>query len=107
MADREKHTTLVFGDVRIDIKQMVSGSKIKDFAINVALIMDHELKDVFRVDTAQGYLHGQKFWISPDPEKLQDKRKKDYKGEIGSWKDNVVKNFKEYIRLYKKKFRAD
>lgn len=104
MSDIEKHSTLVFDHIRLDIKQVISGTKVKDFAINVSLLADHEQRDVFRVDTAHGYLHVQKFWISDKPEKLQDKRKKDYKGDFGSWKDKVLKNYEEYIKLYKKKF---
>lgn len=103
MSDIEKHSTLVFDSVRIDIKQVVGGKKIKDFAINVSLLAD-ERRDVFRVDTAHGYLHQQRFWVSDKPEKLQDKRKKDYKGDFGSWKDKVLKNYEEYVRLYKHKF---
>lgn len=104
MSNREKHSTLMFDSVRIDVKQVVGGKKVKDFAINISLLVDHEQKDVFRVDTAHGYLHVQKFWISGKPEKLQEKRKKDYKGDFGNWKDKVLKNYEEYIKLYKKKF---
>ena len=103
MSDIEKHSTLVFDSVRIDIKQVISGKKVKDFAINVSLLADKR-RDVFRVDTAHGYLHVQKFWISDKPEKLQDKRKKDYKGDFGNWKDKVLKNCEGYVRLYKDKF---
>lgn len=102
--DKERYSRLIFADVRIDVKQVIAGNKIKDFAINVSILSGNERKDVFRVDTAHGYLHVQKFWISGMPEKLQDRRKKDYKGDFGSWKDKVLKNYEEYVNAYKNKF---
>jgi hypothetical protein len=104
MAVREKHVRLLFdGDVKIDVKQLMSGRKVKEFAINVAVIVGNKPHDVFRVDTAHGYLHVQKFWISDKPEKLQTKKKKDYVGDFGYWKDEVVKNYRSYVDQWKKK----
>lgn len=108
MTAHEKHARLVFDDgVRIDIKQVIEGSKVKYFAINVSLIVGDTRHDVFRVDTAHGYLHQQRFWISDKPEKLQSEKKKDYKGDLGNWKDKVIKNYKEYVELYRKKLKGE
>lgn len=104
MEPREKHATLAKSNgVRIDIKQTISGKKVKDFAINISVLVGSKRKDVFRVDTAHGYLHTQEFWVSDKPIKLQDKRKKDYTGDFGAWKDKVLRNYEEYIKFYKNK----
>jgi hypothetical protein len=104
MAVREKHVRLLFdGDVKIDVKQVMSGRKVKEFAINLAVIVGSKPQDVFRVDTAHGYLHVQKFWISDKPEILQAKKKKDYVGDFGYWKDEVTKNYRSYVDQWKKK----
>lgn len=102
-----KHKTYVFkigGDhVRLDIKTVREGRSLKDFAINVALIRKNRLTDVFRVDTAHGYLHKQEFWATDKPIKLQEKRKKDYKGDYGYWKDEVSRKLEHYLSLFKSK----
>lgn len=139
---REKHTRLMFDDVRVDIRQVMEGRKIKHFVINVAMIIDNSLHDVFRVDIAHGYLkktsessdfsrrikyrsrfrchrseihdqsrglykerchlHMQKFWISNEPIRLQDRKKDNYAGDFGYWKDKVEREWKNYIELYQK-----
>lgn len=56
------------GDVaRLDFRWIISKGKIIDFAINVSILEDEKTIDVYRVDTKHGYLHEQKFWLSPKP----------------------------------------
>ena len=99
---REKHTRLMFDDIRVDIRQIMEGRKVKHFVINVALVADNKVHDVFRIDTAHGYLHMQKFWISNEPIKLRDRRKDNYAGDFGYWKNKVEKEWRTYVELYRK-----
>ena len=60
--EKEFHTTEISdissGDVvRIDVRWIIEKSKIKDFAINLSLLEDDKIVDVYRVDTKHGYLH--------------------------------------------------
>jgi|SRR3989338_1830180 len=103
MLGKDKYARLVRNNVRIDIKQTMHGNKLAGFAINVAIIDGAKMHDVFRVDTAHGHLHMQRFWITHEPEILQEKTKNNYKGDFGYWKGRVLREYEDYVKSYKKK----
>ena len=103
---KEKHITLIHNNIRIDEHKFItSKGKIKDFATNLSILIEYKRFDVFRVDTTHGALHIQEFWKSPEPKYLQKKKKSDYKGDFGYWKDIVKKNYDKWINLWKKRKR--
>ena len=100
--EKEIHATefreLPSGDVvRFDFRWMLEKGKITDFAINVNLVEGEEATDVFRVDTRHGYLHEQRFWISPKPKPLNLK----YNVAFVSKKKEVFENYEKWIKLFK------
>lgn len=99
--EKEFHTTeitdLPSGEVvRIDVRWVIKKGKINDFAINLSLLEEDKAIDVYRVDTKHGYLHEQRFWISPKPEALD----LDYNTAFVEKKNEVLENFTRWIRLF-------
>lgn len=87
------------GDVvRFDFRWMLEKGKITDFAINVALVEGERTEDVYRVDTKHGYLHEQRFWMSPKPKKLD---LVNYNVAFKSKKEEVFENCEKWIKLFK------
>ncbi len=85
---------------RIDTRFKVDKSKVVFFSINVGLILDDKIVDVYRVDTAHDYPHEQKFWRSEKPIKLGDKMR-DYKNIFHKKQKEVEKNYIKYIKWFK------
>ena len=103
--ERETHFTVVrellSGDtVRIDFRFAAEKGKIKDFAINVALVEDERAEDVYRVDTKHKYLHEQRFWVSPEPKELDYVN---YNAAFKDKKEEVLKNYKKWVKWFKEK----
>lgn len=100
--EKEFHTTeireLPNGDVaRLDFRWVVKRRKIKEFAINLSLVEGGKSVDVFRVDTMHGYLHEQRFWISPRPEPLD----LDYSTAFVEKKGEVFEKYVRWINLFR------
>ncbi len=86
------------GDVaRLDFRWMIKKGKVIDFAINASLLEDGKFTDVYRVDTKHGYLHEQRFWISPKPIPLD----MDYNSAFVERKKEVFEKHERWIRLFK------
>src|SRR3989344_2937581 len=100
---REKHFTEIKDDIRIDYRFIIEKGKIKHFSINVSILKENKSEDVFRVDTAHKGLHVQKFWISPKPKYLENKRKENYNSEFNYWRKEVKENFERWAKIYIKK----
>lgn len=99
---REKHFTHVENETRVDIRFKTKKGEVVDFSINVSFIKNDKRKDVYRVDTAHGYLHEQRFWRSPRPKSLENLYP-DYNTAFNQKKKEVMENFKRWIKLFKKK----
>ena len=82
---------------RLDFRWVIKRGKIIDFAINVSLLEGENFIDVFRVDTKHGYLHEQRFWISPKPKGLN----MDYNTAFVEKKKEVFENYERWIKLFK------
>ena len=57
-------------DVMIEIK----GRVVKNFVLNYRAVypeIGEQWVEVYRVDTCHGYLHEQRFWLSPKPIRIQ------------------------------------
>jgi hypothetical protein len=77
--------------VRVDSVFFVEGGRVVWFSINVSAWFKGEAHDVYRVDTAHGRLHEQKFWQSGEPEWLEEEGKEDYSREF-AWFRRAVKD---------------
>jgi hypothetical protein len=65
---KQKHWTSVLEDERaqIDVRFRVAAGRIKDCGVNLSYLTDDHRIDVFRCDSAHGYIHAHKFWIADD-----------------------------------------
>ena len=97
--EKEFHVTEIKDDVRIDFRWKIKKGKITYFAINLSLLEDHKRHDVYRVDTAHGHLHEQRFWQSPKPRKLGET---DYNTAFVIKKKEILENFERWIKLFKR-----
>ena len=82
---------------RLDFRWKISRGKITDFAINVSLLEEAKSYDVYRVDTKHGYLHEQKFWISPKPLPVG----MDNNAAFVKKKKEAFENYGRWIKLFK------
>ena len=107
---KEFHTTEIKdmpeGDiVRLDFRWVMEKGKVTDFAINVSLLDDEKLVDVFRVDTKHGYLHEQRFWINPEPIKMPKSLPLQY--IFNFYLEQIKENFERYKQYYLNKLNGE
>ena len=82
---------------RLDFRWVIEKGKITDFAINISLLEDEKTVDIYRVDTKHGYLHEQKFWISPKPLPFN----MNYNVAFVKKKKEVFENYERYVKNFK------
>lgn len=86
--------------MRVDFRLITEKGRILYFAINVSLCKASGPVDVYRADTAHGYLHEQRFWLSHKPRRLD---MPDYNIAFARLKDDVLENFERWVRLFEEK----
>lgn len=87
-------------NARIDLTLTTEKGEVIAFALNLSLEIGDKIYDVYRVDTAHGYLHEQKFWISPKPRRIDAT---DLKIVLEQKKKQLKENYLKWIELFKKK----
>ncbi len=85
----------------LDVKIKIKDGDIKDFALNLRCKIKDEWHEVYRVDTAHGYLHEQRYWISPEPISLMQHVSLQYAFEF--YMEQIRNNFERYSRHYLEK----
>ena len=90
--------SLTKGDV-LDVKIGAEGNKIKVFALNYRTKIGERFFEVYRVDNAHGFLHEQRYWISPEPISIPTMGK-----EIKDIFDFYLKFIRENFEGYKHYF---
>ncbi|MBU2099803.1 hypothetical protein KKG83_01100 [Candidatus Micrarchaeota archaeon] len=51
----------------LDVKLKVEKNIVVDFSLNYRAKICESFFEIYRVDTAHGFLHEQRFWITPEP----------------------------------------
>lgn len=51
----------------LDVKLEIERNKVKGFALNYRAKIRGNFFEVYRVDTAHGFLHEQRYWLTPEP----------------------------------------
>lgn len=100
---KEKHYTHIDNGARIDFRLVIEKGKVVHFSINIAIITESGMEDVYRVDTAHKGLHEQRFWISSKPKYSEKTRKTDYTQDFNEKKREALENFARWVKLYKNK----
>jgi len=89
----------------LDVKLEVEGGSVKGFVLNLRCRIDNKWHEVYRMDTAHGYLHEQRYWISDRPIPLTRNMPLQYVFE--SFMEQVRKNHERYMRYYIEKRSGD
>lgn len=91
-------------DVRIEVEK----GEVLNFSINYRILADEEWCQVYRIDTAHGYLHEQRYWISTESIRLEPKEKAftTKKELLNHCIDGVKHNYWLYKKLYLDKLRG-
>ncbi len=88
-------------DVEIDIEN----KSIVGFVLNLRFRIGEKWHEVYRVDTAHGYLHEQRFWISHEPIPLIQDGSFDQIFEF--YMNLIKKDFERFKSYYLKKKSAE
>jgi len=68
---RKKEICLPLSDSdMLDVIFFTERGKTVKFSINYRAKIKGEWQEIYRVDTAHGYLHEQRYWLTPEPIKL-------------------------------------
>ncbi|MBU0530397.1 MAG: hypothetical protein ABIH52_03725 [Candidatus Aenigmatarchaeota archaeon] len=85
-------------DTILDVKLEVESTEIKEFALNMRCKMGNKWYEVYRVDTAHGYLHEQKYWISEKP--IPIVRETSLRHIFEYYMEQIKNNFERYKKYY-------
>ena len=82
----------------LDVSLYFEKNKIIRFALNYRACISDSWKEVYRVDNFHGYLHEQRFWISPEPVKIEDPLPLNL--VVEKYIDIIFDNFDRYRRYF-------
>jgi len=88
-------------DTILDVRLEVESGEIKEFALNMRSKIGNDWREVYRVDTAHGYLHEQRFWISAKPTPIKQQSQMQYAFE--HYMEQIKNNFERYRKYYLEK----
>lgn len=85
----------------LDIRIEVGKGEVLGFSINYRILVDDDWCQVYRVDTAHGYLHEQRYWIGTEsiPLKSKEARFATRKELFSHCLDDVKQNHELYRKL--------
>ncbi len=89
----------------LDIKLTIQKNQIIGFALNFRSRISEVWYAIYRVDTAHGYLHEQRFWINPEPIHLPRFEGMSIKYLFNFFIDEIKKNWKRYRNYYEEKMK--
>lgn len=102
-----RHTTRYSPDgrVRIDLRFRIDrrSHEVVYFSINVGLMDGDEVVEVYRVDTAHGHLHEQRFWLSPLPIPLSEGRFSGLTQAFAYYRRLVNESYSRWVVLFELK----
>ncbi|MBI4052937.1 MAG: hypothetical protein HY394_02775 [Candidatus Diapherotrites archaeon] len=99
MARQKKYSIpLAEADV-LDVSLEILGGEVEGFALNYRTKIGENFFAVYRVDTAHGYLHEQRFWLSPRPIPLPETGGT-LKAAFEFYLDKIRGNFEKYKKHY-------
>jgi len=82
----------------IDVKLEMCDNCIRGFAINLRCLIEGKWYEVYRVDTAHGYLHEQRYWVSDKSVPLNQHIS--MQNTFGYYMYMIKTNYKRYRQYY-------
>ncbi len=100
--------TYLSGEDALDIRIEVDKGEVLNFSVNYRILIGEEWRQVYRIDTAHGYLHEQRYWISTESIRLEPKEKAftTKKELLNHCIDKIKYNHWLYKKLYLDKLRG-
>ncbi|MDO8634231.1 MAG: hypothetical protein Q7K34_02975 [archaeon] len=83
----------------LDVKLKIKNNIVEGFALNYRAKIEENFYEVYRVDTAHGFLHEQRYWITPEPIPIPTMGK-DLDGIFNFYLDQIKENFERYKKYY-------
>ena len=90
-------------DTILDVKIEVERGEIQEFALNLRCKIDNKWREIYRIDTAHGYLHEQKYWLSAKP--IPSTQQISMQHAFEHYMDLIKNNFERYKRYHLEKMR--
>jgi len=98
MKKTKDYTVPLTDEDHLDIRLVIESGKTVGFVLNLRCRIGDAWHQVYRVDTAHGYLHEQRFWISPEPIALIKHVPLEYMYEF--YLNQIRENFRKYRTFY-------
>ena len=83
----------------LDVKFAIRSNAIESFSLNYRTKISGNFFEVYRVDTAHGFLHAQRYWITPEPIPIPSLGK-DLNELFNFYLDLVRKDFLRFKKHY-------
>ncbi len=100
-----KHFTIPLSSADLlDIKLKVEKNRVTAFSLNYRTKIGEDFFQIYRVDTSHGFLHEQRFWITPEPIPIP-KMGKELKEIFEFYLDLIKNNYRRYRKYYKERMK--
>ncbi len=83
----------------LDVKLEVENNKVQSFSLNYRTKISQSFFEVYRVDTAHGFLHEQRYWLTPEPIPIPATGK-DLNAVFNFYLEQIKQNFERYKNYY-------
>jgi len=83
----------------LDVKLEVEKNKVQGFSLNYRTKIGESFFAVYRVDTAHGFLHEQRYWLTPEPIPIPTMGK-DLNDVFNFYLEQIKQNFERYRNYY-------
>jgi len=99
LEQRNYKISLTVNDI-IDVMFRKDKGSIHKFALNYRAIIEGVWCEIYRVDNYHGFLHEQKFWISPKPIPITNKENIPLKDIMTQYLIEIKEKYKQYKSYY-------
>lgn len=90
----------------LDVKLMIKNNKAEDFTLNYRTKINEKFFEVYRVDTAHGFLHEQKYWLTTKPIPIPSLGR-DLSDIFNFYLDEIKENFERYKKYYLERMKTE
>ena len=96
---RKEYTIPLTASDALDVKMGIERNEVKVFSLNYRTKIDGNYFEVYRVDTAHGYLHEQRYWLTPEPIPIPSLGG-DLNEVFNFYLDHIKNNFERFRKYY-------
>lgn len=97
---RRKYILPLSSEDKIDLLFEIQKGEVVGFVINLRAWIADNWHEIYRIDTCHGYLHEQRFWISPNPIPMAIQADLSLKQVVNKYLEKVKQNYERYKKYY-------